>query len=178
MRAYQTEGIVINRRNVGEADRILTVFSSREGKIKVKAVGVRKITSRRGSHTELLNYCTMGLYKGRGMAMLTEVEIKDNFSEIKEDLKRIGYAYYLCELVDGLCAEGQENQVVFDLLKLTLERLKDDRDPEALIKDFQLKLLSDLGFYQGEDVNFNTTTLIERILERRLKTKQVLPRFS
>ena len=56
MRSFKTEGIVIKRRNFNEADRIITVFSKRNGKINIKASGVRKITSRRSPHLELLNY--------------------------------------------------------------------------------------------------------------------------
>lgn len=178
MRSYKTEGIVIKRRNVGEADRIITIFSKKEGKIKVKAVGVRKISSRRGSHIELLNYCEMSLYKGRGMPILTEVSIKDNFSEVKDDLGRIGYAYHLCELVEGLCAEGQESKEIFDLLEVTLKKLKKADDSKELIRDFELKLLSLLGFYRGEDIKVDITLLIERILERKLKSRQLLPRFT
>ncbi|PIZ97846.1 MAG: DNA repair protein RecO, partial [Candidatus Levybacteria bacterium CG_4_10_14_0_2_um_filter_35_8] len=56
MNSYKTEGIVIKRRNLGEADKILTIFTKRYGKIQVKAPGIRKINSRRSPHVELLNY--------------------------------------------------------------------------------------------------------------------------
>jgi DNA repair protein RecO (recombination protein O) len=47
---YIAEGIILKRRNLGETDRILTVFSRQYGKIKILAKGVRKINSRRSGH--------------------------------------------------------------------------------------------------------------------------------
>ena len=43
MRSYRIEGIIIKRRDFGETDRILTVFTKTQGKISVIAKGVRKI---------------------------------------------------------------------------------------------------------------------------------------
>ena len=65
MRSFKAEGIVIKRSNYSEADRIVTIFTKKNGKIKVKANGVRKIASRRSPHIELFNYCVFGLYQGK-----------------------------------------------------------------------------------------------------------------
>src|SRR5579859_8022976 len=107
MRQLIAEGIVLKRRNIGEADRILTVLTRSFGKMSIKAIGVRKITSKRSSHIEPLNHVILSLYKGKAMPVLTEITTKESFSDIKQDLQKIGFAYHLCELVDGLCPEGQ-----------------------------------------------------------------------
>src|SRR3990167_4660571 len=108
MRTYKTEGIIIKRKNFGEADRIITVLTRNHGKIQVKATGVRKIQSRRSSHVELLNHASLFIYKGRGsLPILTEAETIDSFQDIKNDLTKVGFAYHICELIDGLCAENQ-----------------------------------------------------------------------
>src|SRR5579863_7197321 len=123
MRNFRTEGIIIKRRNFNEADRILTVMTRDYGKIQIKAAGVRKITSRRSAHIELLNHTTLHLYKGKIFTVLTEATMLDDFSMIKQDFGKVGFAYHLCELIDGLCPENQENRNVFDLLLKTLENL-------------------------------------------------------
>src|SRR5579862_3869711 len=123
MRSFRTEGIIIKRRDYGEADRILTVMTRDYGKIKIKATGVRKITSRRAAHIELLNHTVLHLYRGNTFAILTEAKMLSDFSTIKGDLTKVGLAYHLCELVDGLCPENQENRNVFDLLQGTLAEL-------------------------------------------------------
>ncbi len=180
MRSFKTEGIVIKRSNYSEADRIITIFSKRNGKIKIKASGVRRITSRRSPHVELLNLCIFNLHQGKNMPVLTEVESIENFSAIKKDLKKIGTAYHLCELIDGLCAENQENQEIFNLLRKTLRNLSKEEDFTKLIYEFEIELLRLLGFYNAKnpDLKINTQGIIEEILERRLKTKQIIPQLS
>jgi recombinational DNA repair protein (RecF pathway) len=123
MRSFKTEGIIIKRRDYGEADRILTVMTREYGKLKINAKGVRKITSRRSAHIELLNYSILHLYKAHSMAVLTEVKMLEDFSPIKENFDKVGLAYHLCELVDGLCPENQENRNVYFLLQKTLFEL-------------------------------------------------------
>jgi hypothetical protein len=126
MRSFKLEGIIIKRRNYNDADRLLTVFTKEQGKITIKAPGVRKITSRRSSHIELLNHSLLNLHKGSGMPILTEAQTIDSFSIIKSDLAKVGDAYHLCELIDGLCPENQENNRVFFLLRNILTKLSQE----------------------------------------------------
>jgi DNA repair protein RecO (recombination protein O) len=116
------------------------------------------------------------------MPVLTEVESKECFPSLKKDLKRIGFAYHVCELVDGLCAENQENQDVFMLLGRTLRKLSKEENLKEIIYEFELELLRLLGFHKPSAANapakINTQELIENLLERRLKTIQILPQLS
>src|ERR1035437_3816258 len=180
MRSFKAEGIVIKRSNYSEADRIVTIFTKQNGKIKVKANGVRRIASKRSPHIEPLNYCVFGLYQGKGMPILTEVESKESFPLLKKDLHRIGFAYHVCELIDGLCAENQENQDVFMLLGRTLRKLSKEDNLSEVVYEFELELLRLLGFHKPSEstAKINTQELIENILERRLKTIQILPQLS
>jgi DNA repair protein RecO (recombination protein O) len=180
MRSFKAEGIVIKRSNYSEADRIVTIFTKQNGKIKVKANGVRRIASKRSPHIEPLNYCIFGLYQGKGMPVLTEVESKECFPLLKQDLKRIGFAYHVCELIDGLCAENQENYDVFMLLGRTLRKLSKEENLKEIIYEFELELLRLLGFHTQESsvAEIDTQSLIESILERSLKAKQILPQLS
>lgn len=180
MRNFRVEGIIIKRKNYGEADRMLTVFSKRLGKIQVKATGIRRIPSRRASHLELLNHSVLTLYKGFGIPIVTEAQTIEDFSQIKENLTKVGFAYHLCELINGLCAENQEHQSVFDLFKNTLFRLSLKEEIKSIIHEFEIELLSQLGFYRSSTISpvFNTALFIEQILERKLKSKQIFSRLA
>lgn len=180
MRNYRTEGVVIKRRNVGEADRILTVFTKNEGKITIKAKGIRRIPSRRSAHVELLNLSQLTLYRGKKIGTLTEAQMINSYAAIKEDLARVGLAYHICELVDGLCPEGQENRQVFHLLTHTLDRLCGNEDIAVVIHEFEVTLLSLLGFWHkpyDESRTLDTHHFIENILERRLKSKKIFSKL-
>lgn len=197
MRSYKIRGIIIKRKNIGEADRMLTVFTKDQGKIQIKAKGVRKITSRRSSHVELLNYCMFTLYKGQGIPVLTEIETLESFQSIKTNLRKTGFAYHICELIDGLCPEGQENANVFGLFHDTLQKLSDRESyssPAISLADstdspadislinyhFELQLLTTLGYWSNGKIlsAAQTEYIIESILERKLKARQFIPQFS
>lgn len=182
MKSYKTKGIILKRRNLGEADRILTVLSMEEGKIQVKAPGVRHIISRRSSHVEPLNFSELTLYRGSRtfFPIVTEAQTIENFSIIKSDLKKIGYAYYICELINSLCAENQENKGIFFLTKSTLSALSQNLDAKSIIKYFEKELLGLLGFWAEVKLleTYDSREVIENILEKRLKTLRVLPLFT
>ncbi|HLD01879.1 MAG TPA: DNA repair protein RecO [Patescibacteria group bacterium] len=180
MRNFKVDGIVIKRNNYGEADRLLTLFTRQFGKMKVKASGVRKITSRRSSHIELLNYASLTLFQGRKYPVLTEVATIHSFDGVKNNLRKIGYSYHLCELIDGLCAENQENDRVFGLLQKTLLRLEKSEDTKTLVDEFEIELLTILGFWNRSFVHqqLDTHQFIENILERRLRSKRIFAKIS
>jgi DNA repair protein RecO (recombination protein O) len=189
MRTFRTEGIILKRRNFGEADRILTIFTKDHGKLQVKAAGVRKITSRRSSHVEVLNHGVFSLYKGNAWPILTEAQTVDNFSIIKTDLQRMGSAYHMCELIDGLCPENQETRRVFFLLKNMLGLLSqelvelENRTSEFLLAmhEFEIDLLITLGYWDKTNAlsqNFDTDDFIESILERKLKSKNIFSKLQ
>lgn len=145
MPSLTAEGIILGRRNFGEADRIITVLTKRFGKISVMARGVRKITSRRAGNVEILNRVKLHLFKGKGYT-LTEAESIETFSLIKSNLTLASYAFYLLELTNRLLLEEQPNLPIYNLLLETLDQLR--RSPrQILIRGFEVKLLSQLGFW-------------------------------
>lgn len=178
MKSIVVDGIILKRKSVGEADRFVTLFTKQFGKMQLKAVGVRKIASRRASHIELLNVVRCGLYKGKGMPILTEITTQQSFSTLKTDLTKVGFAYHICELVDGLCPENQENPAIFILLQNVLMQLEQEEELASVIHNFEVKLLTLLGYWtEQSSEKLHTAFIIESILERRLKTRQILPKL-
>lgn len=148
MPGFKTEGIVLKRKNFGEADRILTVFTLHRGKVTVLARGVRKITSRRAGNVELLNRVQMFLHPGKNFLILTEATSLDTFQELKEDLMLSTYAYHIIELTDKMTAEGQENLILYAHLIEVLGKLT--KNPRQLfIRAYEVKILSNLGFWSA-----------------------------
>ncbi len=177
MRLHKATGIILKRKNLGEADRILTVFTQNEGKIYLKAKGVRKITSKRASHIEPLNKVTFSSYKKGAMPVLTEVICIESFSRIKQNLSLVALSYHICELIDGLCPEGQESPEIFNLVEQILLDLSYEKHIGSAIHDFEVKLLTKLGFLSSSHdlTGAKASFFIESILERKLKVRQILP---
>src|SRR3989338_2627067 len=170
MQGIKVEGIILKRRNLGEADRILTVFSLQKGKISVLAKGVRRITSRRAGNVELLNRVSMYLHQAKTFLILTEATSLDTYQKLKEDLTLSTYAFHIIELVDKLTAENQESRILYEHLVNVLQRLS--RKPrQILVRAFEVKILSLMGFATfrsstpGVSAQFHTGSVRSKLLE-------------
>lgn len=180
MRSFKTEGIIIKRKNYSEADRIVTVLSKYHGKLQFKASGVRKITSRRSAHIEPLNYALLTLHMGNVFPILTEAQSLSSYDDIKNDLSKVGSAYHICELVDGLCPEKEENRAIFELLKKTLDEMSYQSDLPLLVHAFEVELLTLLGYWQKDRVqssSLDTEQFIENIIEKKLKSRRIFTKI-
>ncbi|MBI2954179.1 MAG: DNA repair protein RecO [Chloroflexi bacterium] len=143
---YRTEAIVLKRSDFGEADRIVTLYTPRLGKLRAIAKGVRRPKSRLGGHVELFIHSKMLLAKGRHLDIITQSENINSFTRLREDLRRTSLAYYVGELLDQFTEDGVENYLAFDLLVKTFERIGESRDPEVAARFFEVQLLGHLGY--------------------------------
>jgi hypothetical protein len=137
--------IVLKRFDLGESDRVLTVFSKQLGKVSVLAKGVKRIVSRKAGSVEIGNHVELFVYEGKNFYILTETKVLDTFLALKSDLATIKYGYYVLELVERLTAPEERNEFVFSLLIAILKIL--NTNPRKLfIRAFELKLLHSLGY--------------------------------
>lgn len=173
-RSYAAEGIVLKRKSAGEADRILTIFTKQYGKIRVIAKGIRKVGSRRSSYLEVFRHIRFMLVKSGSMDILTEVESVGAAPETHVNLSSIGGAYYVCELVDALLPEKMEHDEVYALLLRALAAVHTSKQP-IVLAEFPRLLLTILGYYpKGEAPTVSIDTIIENLIEKKLKTPKFL----
>ena len=145
-KVYKTEAIVLKRMNLGEADRILTLYSPNLGKFRAVAKGVRRPKSKMGGHLELLCHSALMLARGQNLDIITQSQTIDSFLPLRGDLWRASVALYAAELVDQFTAEHVENRPLYKLLVNTLQRICDAQDVELTLRYFELKLLTHLGY--------------------------------
>lgn len=173
-RVFKAEGIILKRKNVGEADRIVTVFTKEYGKMRVIAKGIRKVSSRRAPHLEVFTRVRMVVHSGKTFESVSEVEPIEVYEHMRGDLSRVSMAYYLCELIDSLLPEKQEQRDVFTLLTQALDDLSLGSGPGIYLmsKTFTLELLWALGFLPRNKMltGDKLQQFIETITERRMKS--------
>jgi DNA repair protein RecO (recombination protein O) len=168
-RLFRVQAIVLKRSDYGEADRLLTLYTPDLGKLRAIAKGARKPSSRKSGHVELFTHSAFLIAKGRHLDIVTQADTLDAFLPLRENLDRLGFAYYLAELVDQFSLEGDsssrgefhvpedpdtspmeaavENQPLFDLLFHSLQWLGDKTtDPALLARYFELHLLQFVGY--------------------------------
>lgn len=145
-RVYRTLAVVLRRRDLGEADRILTLFTRDYGKIKAVAKGARKPQSKKAGHVELFAQIDVLLSQGRSLEVVNQVEMREAFPRIREDLIRVTYAAHFAELVDAFTEEGDESRAVYDLLVAGLNWLSETADPRRAARYYELHLLELSGY--------------------------------
>ena len=151
-RLYRTQAVILSRRDYGEADRIVTVFTPSLGKQEFLAKGIRKTTSRKAGHLELFTHSTLLVAKARTWDIVTEAASVENFRHLRTNLDAIGYASFICELVDCFTESDDENQPLWDLFLLALRVLDIygqqplATEPQVLLHWFELQLLTVTGF--------------------------------
>ncbi|MCA9981663.1 MAG: DNA repair protein RecO, partial [Anaerolineales bacterium] len=97
-RNRRTEAIVIKRRDHGEADRMLRLYTREFGKLDALAKGARKPQSRKTGHVELFMRTNFMIAEGRNFGIITQADLVEAYPDLRADLIRTTYAAYATEL--------------------------------------------------------------------------------
>jgi len=148
-RQYKTEAVVLRSLRLGEADRVLHVYTLARGRIGAVAKGVRRTHSRFGARLEPLSHVELMLHQGGGeLQTVTGVELIASHSASREDSYRLGVGLIGAEAMLRLFVDQEANERAFRALTRFLDLLdvapslapaRPALDPLAL--SFQLKLL-------------------------------------
>ena len=87
-RQFRTQAIILSRRDFGESDRLLTLFTPARGKLRVIAKGARKPTAKLSGHVELFARSDCLIHRGRSLDILTQAELIEPYLGLREDLGR------------------------------------------------------------------------------------------
>src|SRR5205807_10393357 len=115
-RSYSSEAIVLKRTDLGEADRILTLFTPNKGKFRAVAKGTRRPVSKLAGHVDLLCRSQLQIALGRNLDIVTQAEGRENFLHLRTDLWHMTCGFYLAELVDRFIEERTQHQDVYAFL--------------------------------------------------------------
>ena len=142
------EGIVLSRSNFGEADRLLTVFSREEGKVRVLAKGSRKIKSKLAPHIEPFTVGNYFLAEGRSFYILAGAEAEEQNEGIMSDLDTLKDASYVSELLSMTIFEDVPNPKLYAVTKKVYTSLPkySPEMREIILRFFEYKLLESAGY--------------------------------
>jgi DNA repair protein RecO (recombination protein O) len=145
-RVYRTEAVVLKGYDYGEADRILTLYTPHQGKLRTIVKGVRRTKSRKAGHLDLFTRSNLLVARGRQLDIITQAETIEHFTAMRTDLRRSSQAHYVAELVDSFTAEGLANYPLYALMVQTLRRLASEQQLGLVVRSFELQLLGLTGY--------------------------------
>lgn len=173
LHSYSSEGIVLSRKNYGEADRILIVFSKNFGKLSLLAKGIRKIKSKKRGHLEIFSKIKFGAIKGNGMDIMTEAETINDFAGVRVNLNKITLAYYFSEVINKITHEDGNPSIVYSLLSKSLLELENETELKKLRLNFIYNLLTEMGYWPKGEKIVDADIVLDDVLERKINSVRV-----
>lgn len=147
MSLIKGNGVVIKTLDYKENDKLVWLYTEQYGKISAIARGAKKSKNKLFSITLPLCYGEFMLFKGKNLYNLQEGRIISSFQGLLNNLDKLTYSSYLCELVDIALVEGESNRWLFKEFVTTLYLLNTDAiEYEMLVRCFEIKLLAATGY--------------------------------
>ena len=140
-RAYRCEGLTLRKAAIGEADLVVTVFTAEHGKLRAVAKGARRSSSKMVGHLEPLTLVRLSLARGRELEIITQAQVSDGFSVLKQDLSSMTRGLYVAELLDGFGPEDNPSPDLYRLAANVLRELPQAKDPDVPLRYFEFHLL-------------------------------------
>ena len=123
-RTYRTEAVVLRSFRLGEADRVLHVYTADRGRVGAVAKGVRRTKSRFGGRLEPLSHVELMLHQGSGeLQTVTGADLRASHHEAREDPYRLAVGLIGAEAMLKLFTEQEANERAFTALTRFLDRL-------------------------------------------------------
>ncbi len=148
-RAYKARGIVLRARNLGEADKIYSLFTDERGKVDAVAKGIRRAKSHLSGRLEFGAESALSLHRGRNLDVIVGAEVIAQRWIVEPDA--FAAASVVLETIDALCEPDLAMPEIYTLLSGALAALAASEDPTALLPRFSVRLLTELGVAPPSD---------------------------
>jgi len=148
MAILRTEAIVLKRYDLRETSLLVNFFTRNYGKISGELKGIRKDPRKFASSLESFSHNDIIFYHKRNSSvhLVSQADLVNNFSGIRQGLTKITAASLIVELIDGIMAQEDKNEDIFDLAMTALAELSGYTDPDKVMTIFKIKALSLSGF--------------------------------
>ena len=148
MPLHKTSGIVLKSRKWGEADKIVTFFTLKHGKIRGVARGARRMKSRFGSALEPFVHCDLILFEKHGDSLyrISQADIRESFYGLRDTLEMIGAAARMTNLAGAISADGDAVPRMFHALLEGLRATSQSRDPIHTAALYEVEILRFAGY--------------------------------
>ncbi|MEI6131808.1 MAG: DNA repair protein RecO [Bacillota bacterium] len=147
MSYFKTRGIVTGVKDLGEADRIMSILTADEGLIRATAKGVRRLKNKLAGASQLFSYGEFQLYPGRELYSVQSCEIFESFSRISNSPELFTYGVHLVKIANDVATEGQNAEEVLSLLLNALYIFNiGQKNPLLVTRIFELRILCLSGY--------------------------------
>jgi DNA repair protein RecO (recombination protein O) len=144
--------IILKKKEVGETDRLYTLYTEGAGKIQVVAKGVRKSEAKLAGQLETLMQGLIIIVKGRGAGKIAGAVAEKNFIALRSDLDMLRRVLETVAIFDRLVGFEDADPELFALLQSYLvladECARESKKEKVLLlsEGFLFQLFAHLGY--------------------------------
>jgi DNA repair protein recO len=117
MEIFKINGIILKKKEYGENNLLVTIFSKEIGKILAMSFGVTKSKKRSLAAYNPMNIVEFTISKRNNFYSIKEANITKVFKNILSDIEKLEISLYILNCIDKIYDESVENERFF--LKLT-----------------------------------------------------------
>jgi hypothetical protein len=144
-------GVILSRRNLGEADRLCNIFTENMGKVSSRFVGVNKPRRKMKALSEPMVWAEFRLYTSprSEIAKVIGGAIVSTFPDTRSDLDSTVASFSCCERLDALTPWRSPNPDKYRLICSALAAIEAKLSPWVQIA-FHVQLLEMIGHSMRE----------------------------
>ncbi|MBQ2968176.1 MAG: DNA repair protein RecO [Clostridia bacterium] len=142
-------GLILRETNLGEADKILTVLTEKDGKISVLAKNIRRVKGRFGAGATFLCYSDLEVSPSNNeLYFLKRATPIENFFALSEDIEKLTLATYFGQLASYAVPEcfSSDSETLSLLLNTFYMLCNTDKDLHFVKSVFEMRLMAEEGY--------------------------------
>ena len=156
---HRASGFVLDKKDIGEADQLFTVFTEDFGKIEILGKAIRKIKSKLKAGIDFFYLSEIEFIQGKTYKTLTDAILIQKFSNLRKDLEKLEVASQIVEVLDNLVVKEERDEKIWQLLNEVFNKL--NNSSFSFIYNYLLwNLLSVLGY----EINLYNCAVCQRKL--------------
>ena len=145
---FKRKAVCIKSADSGDSDRIVTLMTLEEGKIKAKMKGVKKAKAKLSFASFPFCFGEYLWVKRGNFCTITNCNFIDNFSPLLADMNLYYAGCSMLEIVDIVTKDNQENDGLFLVLIKSLNALAYGKESNvfAVLAKFLYEVLKNIGY--------------------------------
>ncbi len=156
MTEIKKNGLVIQEKDFGENDKLLTILVERYGKVFVVAKGAKSVRNRHMASCQLFSYSTFGLRKKGNYYYIVDSDLIESYYDIRTDITKLALAAFVCDVVNDVVQEGNNEDAILKLALNTFFAIAKNLKPlEHIRAAFELRIATESGFAPNLDACSN-----------------------
>ena len=142
-----TDGLIIKEHKTNGDDRLVTVLTRDYGVLRAFVRGAQRLKSRTQCGSQLFSYGTFSIYRGKDAYVIDEIQTKEIFFDLRNDIGKLALAQYFCELQYELAPQESDADAFLRLTLNCLHMLVKDKRPQLQLKAIaELRTLALAGY--------------------------------